>query len=238
MSAVVAGCGRFQGTRRWRWRARAPPRSRQPLVACRCRHRLCATSRRSRHRRRRLRPPLRCHNEPRMMAGVPTSWLIAARFAAPREPSLRPPCWAAWCLSRSTGNDPDAGKAGVWSSKTTPSGSTRCTKCSMLLPLFSWHAGSKHRFVRIETVEITGRRLHVIGHDARGGDRSDIHRAAPLAGGHRHDPSIRARIRILRFKRRQRTTVSPRKTSRQQSRRDSCYAKHAIRGSDGKLGAA
>lgn len=39
------------------------------------------------------------------------------------------------------------------------------------LPLFSWHAGPKHRFVRIEPVEITGRRFHVVGHEARGGDR-------------------------------------------------------------------
>ncbi len=33
------------------------------------------------------------------------------------------------------------------------------------LPLFPWHAGPKHRFVRIEPVEITGRRFHVLGHD-------------------------------------------------------------------------
>ena len=38
------------------------------------------------------------------------------------------------------------------------------------LPLFPWHAGPKHRFVRIEPVEITGRRFHVLGHDAWGGD--------------------------------------------------------------------
>ena len=30
------------------------------------------------------------------------------------------------------------------------------------LPLFPWHAGPKHRFVRIEPVEITGRRFHVV----------------------------------------------------------------------------
>ena len=30
------------------------------------------------------------------------------------------------------------------------------------LPLFPWHAGSTHRFVRIEPVEITGRRFHVV----------------------------------------------------------------------------
>lgn len=47
------------------------------------------------------------------------------------------------------------------------------------LPLFPWHAGSKHRFVRIEPVEITGRRFHILGHDAWGGDRPEVRRAAP-----------------------------------------------------------
>ena len=30
------------------------------------------------------------------------------------------------------------------------------------LPLFPWHAAPKHRFVRIEPVELTGRRFHVV----------------------------------------------------------------------------
>ena len=30
------------------------------------------------------------------------------------------------------------------------------------LPLFPWHASPKHRFVRIEPVEITGRRFDVV----------------------------------------------------------------------------
>ena len=30
------------------------------------------------------------------------------------------------------------------------------------LPLFPWHAAPKHRFVRIEPMEITGRRFHVV----------------------------------------------------------------------------
>jgi nitroimidazol reductase NimA-like FMN-containing flavoprotein (pyridoxamine 5'-phosphate oxidase superfamily) len=46
------------------------------------------------------------------------------------------------------------------------------------LPLFPWHAGPKHRFVRIEPVEISGRRFHVASHDAWGGER-DTRRAAP-----------------------------------------------------------
>ena len=41
---------------------------------------------------------------------------------------------------------------------------------AMDLPLFPWHAGPKHRFVRIEPVEITGRRFHVVGRDAWGDD--------------------------------------------------------------------
>ena len=33
------------------------------------------------------------------------------------------------------------------------------------LPLFPWHAAPKHRFVRIEPVEVSGRRFHVVGHE-------------------------------------------------------------------------
>ncbi len=47
------------------------------------------------------------------------------------------------------------------------------------LPLFPWHASPKHRFVRIEPVQITGRRFHVVGHEARDRDRSTTRRAAP-----------------------------------------------------------
>lgn len=47
------------------------------------------------------------------------------------------------------------------------------------LPLFPWHAGPKHRFVRIEPVEITGRQFHVVDHGAWGGDRP-APRRAPL----------------------------------------------------------
>jgi hypothetical protein len=46
------------------------------------------------------------------------------------------------------------------------------------LPLFPWHAGSKHRFVRIEPVMITGRRFHVVERDASAGDRVDASSAA------------------------------------------------------------
>jgi hypothetical protein len=31
------------------------------------------------------------------------------------------------------------------------------------LPLFPWHAAPKHRYVRIEAVQITGRRFTVVG---------------------------------------------------------------------------
>jgi hypothetical protein len=44
------------------------------------------------------------------------------------------------------------------------------------LPLFPWHAGPKHRFVRIEPDEISGRSFHVIDEGA-GGDRRDAPRA-------------------------------------------------------------
>jgi hypothetical protein len=33
------------------------------------------------------------------------------------------------------------------------------------LPLFPWQAAPKHRFVRIEPDEVTGRRFHVVGND-------------------------------------------------------------------------
>ena len=46
------------------------------------------------------------------------------------------------------------------------------------LPLFPWHAGPKHRFVRIEPVAITGRRFHVVGRKAWTGDDQASPRAA------------------------------------------------------------
>jgi nitroimidazol reductase NimA-like FMN-containing flavoprotein (pyridoxamine 5'-phosphate oxidase superfamily) len=33
---------------------------------------------------------------------------------------------------------------------------------ALKLPLFPWHAAPKHRFVRIEPIEISGRRFHVV----------------------------------------------------------------------------
>ena len=39
------------------------------------------------------------------------------------------------------------------------------------LPLFPWHAGRKHRFVRVEPVEITGRRFDVLSHARWGSER-------------------------------------------------------------------
>jgi uncharacterized protein len=36
------------------------------------------------------------------------------------------------------------------------------------LPLFPWHASPKHRFVRIEPFDISGRRFHVTGRPATG----------------------------------------------------------------------
>ena len=37
---------------------------------------------------------------------------------------------------------------------------------ALALPLFPWHASPKNRFVRIEPVEVTGRRFHVVEPDA------------------------------------------------------------------------
>lgn len=45
------------------------------------------------------------------------------------------------------------------------------------LPLFPWHAAPKHRFVRIEPVEISGRRFHVVGEAAWGGRRASTRAA-------------------------------------------------------------
>jgi nitroimidazol reductase NimA-like FMN-containing flavoprotein (pyridoxamine 5'-phosphate oxidase superfamily) len=38
------------------------------------------------------------------------------------------------------------------------------------LPLFPWHASPKHRFVRIEPGEVSGRRFHVVDRSSRGVD--------------------------------------------------------------------
>jgi nitroimidazol reductase NimA-like FMN-containing flavoprotein (pyridoxamine 5'-phosphate oxidase superfamily) len=36
------------------------------------------------------------------------------------------------------------------------------------LPLFPWHSGPKHRFVRVEPNHISGRRFHVVDEQPRG----------------------------------------------------------------------
>jgi uncharacterized protein len=36
------------------------------------------------------------------------------------------------------------------------------------LPLFPWHASPKHRFVRIEPSDVSGRRFHVVQPEKRG----------------------------------------------------------------------
>lgn len=79
------------------------------------------------------------------------------------------------------GYDPDAGEA--WSVVVKGSAVEIEKMYEMFdaldLPLFPWHAGPKHRFVRIEPVEITGRRFQVVGHDAWGGDRPGVRPASP-----------------------------------------------------------
>jgi uncharacterized protein len=46
------------------------------------------------------------------------------------------------------------------------------------LPLFPWHAAPKHRFVRIEPEEVSGRRFHVVDKSAWDVD-GDVVRASP-----------------------------------------------------------
>lgn len=79
------------------------------------------------------------------------------------------------------GYQPDAGEA--WS--VVVKGRTEEIKNihevleTMALPLFPWHAGPKHRFVRIVPVEISGRRFHVLDAEAW---------ATPLAGAPHTSP--------------------------------------------------
>lgn len=47
------------------------------------------------------------------------------------------------------------------------------------LPLFPWHAGSKHRFMRIVPEEISGRRFHVLDREAWRTRLTDAPRSAP-----------------------------------------------------------
>jgi nitroimidazol reductase NimA-like FMN-containing flavoprotein (pyridoxamine 5'-phosphate oxidase superfamily) len=50
---------------------------------------------------------------------------------------------------------------------------------ALTLPLFPWHAAPKHRFVRIEPVEITGRRFHVVDESMWAAPFRETPRAAP-----------------------------------------------------------
>jgi uncharacterized protein len=45
------------------------------------------------------------------------------------------------------------------------------------LPLFPWHSGPKHRFVRIEPHDVSGRRFHVVDEQAADGTPRDVPRA-------------------------------------------------------------
>jgi hypothetical protein len=47
------------------------------------------------------------------------------------------------------------------------------------LPLFPWHAGSKHRYVRIVPVEVTGRRFGVVDTGAAARAGTGARRASP-----------------------------------------------------------
>lgn len=62
------------------------------------------------------------------------------------------------------GYDPDAGEA--WSVVINGHGREITQLHDLIdttdLPLFPWHAEPKHRFVRIEPDEVTGRRFHIV----------------------------------------------------------------------------
>jgi nitroimidazol reductase NimA-like FMN-containing flavoprotein (pyridoxamine 5'-phosphate oxidase superfamily) len=79
------------------------------------------------------------------------------------------------------GYEPDTGQA--WSVvvkgraeeiKTTPE-----VLEAMTFPLFPWHAGPKHRYVRIVPVDISGRRFHVLDSEAWRSPMTDAHRSPP-----------------------------------------------------------
>jgi nitroimidazol reductase NimA-like FMN-containing flavoprotein (pyridoxamine 5'-phosphate oxidase superfamily) len=48
---------------------------------------------------------------------------------------------------------------------------------AVTMPLFPWHAGPKHRFVRIVPVDISGRRFHVLDADTWRTPMTDAHRS-------------------------------------------------------------
>ena len=77
------------------------------------------------------------------------------------------------------GYDPDSGEA--WS-VVVKGGAVEIERMQDLfdaldLPLYPWHAAPKHRFVRIEPREISGRRFHVVDKTAWGGPRHETARA-------------------------------------------------------------
>ena len=65
------------------------------------------------------------------------------------------------------GYDADAGEAWSVVVKGHATEIEQAHECfdALDLPLFPWHAGPKHHFVRIEPVELTGRRFHALGHE-------------------------------------------------------------------------
>ena len=60
------------------------------------------------------------------------------------------------------------------------------------LPLFPWHASPKHRFVRIEPFDISGRRFHVT---ERAGHQRPTHGVPPVAGRNEAPPICRTPAR-------------------------------------------
>lgn len=50
---------------------------------------------------------------------------------------------------------------------------------ALTLPLFPWHAGPKHRFVRIVPVDVTGRRFRILDSAAWRTPMTDVRRSPP-----------------------------------------------------------
>ena len=93
-------------------------------------------------------------------------------FRPPRAPSSPRPCWASLWRSKSTATTPRPVRRGASWSRAAPGEIERMQNVfdALDLPLFPWHAAPKHRFVRIEPDDLSGRRFRVVDRTIWGGD--------------------------------------------------------------------
>ena len=107
--------------------------------------------------------PCRSPTTPTSSRSTTSSTGARSCSAPPRAPSSPQPCSAGASPSRSTATTPASGEA--WSvvikGRATEIERMQDVFDALDLPLFPWHASPKHRFVRIEPVDISGRRFHV-----------------------------------------------------------------------------